>query len=80
MTTASTLFPRCGAAWSGGTIRDMSGNAREWTQARTTGQNPVRGGAYDTVLGGATCAFNFAVFDDGFRLGNTGFRCCAAAP
>ena len=33
---------------------DMSGNVKEWTLARTPGQNPLRGGASNNVVTGLT--------------------------
>ena len=78
---ATGSLPACYARWSDtARIYDLSGNVKEWTKRRAAGQNPVRGGAFDTVLEGASCSFGFAVFDDTFRFGNTGFRCCADAP
>ena len=78
---ATGALPMCYARWSDtDRIFDLSGNVREWTRARAADTNAVRGGAYDTVLSGATCGFTFAVFDDRFRHANTGFRCCADAP
>jgi hypothetical protein len=74
---ATGSLAMCHAVWGADKIFDLTGNAKEWTQARSAGKNPVRGGAFDTVLGGSTCAFDFAVFDDTFRYGNTGFRCCS---
>jgi hypothetical protein len=74
-------LPMCHADWGDGArIHDLTGNLREWTRAAAPGQNPVRGGAFDTVLEGGACRFRFALFDDRFRYGNTGFRCCADAP
>jgi hypothetical protein len=74
-------LPLCHASWGdAGRLHDLTGNLKEWTQASAPGQNPVRGGAFDTVLDGATCRFRFALFDDRFRYENTGFRCCADAP
>ena len=67
-------------SWGSDRIYDLTGNAKEWTVARSLGKNPVRGGAFDNVLPGATCTFDFAVFDDDFRFGNTGFRCCSNTP
>jgi hypothetical protein len=78
---ATGALAMCHARWSDtDRIFDLSGNVREWTAARGAATNPVRGGAYDAVLSGATCGFSFAVFDDRFRHNNTGFRCCADAP
>ena len=78
---ATGALAMCHARWSDtDRIFDLSGNVREWTAARGAATNPVRGGAYDAVLSGATCSFSFAVFDDRFRHNNTGFRCCADAP
>jgi formylglycine-generating enzyme required for sulfatase activity len=74
-------LPMCYASWGDAArIHDLTGNLKEWTQATAPGQNPVRGGAFDTVLDGASCTFRFALFDDRFRYASTGFRCCADAP
>ncbi len=68
----------CHANWGANAqIFDLTGNVREWTQARTAGVNPLRGGSYDTVLEGATCQFSFLAVGDDFRFGNSGFRCCS---
>jgi formylglycine-generating enzyme required for sulfatase activity len=55
---------------------DMSGNVKEWTQARTSGANPLRGGASNNVVTGLTCGLNFTLADDQFFFPNAGFRCC----
>ncbi len=55
---------------------DMSGNVKEWTQARTSGQNPLRGGASNNEVAGLTCGLNFTLADDQFFFPNAGFRCC----
>jgi hypothetical protein len=57
-------------------VFDMSGNAKEWTLARTAGQNPLRGGAANNSVNGLTCKLNFTLADDGFAFPNVGFRCC----
>ncbi len=81
LAVATGSLPMCYARWSDtDRIYDLTGNLREWTAAAAPNQNPVRGGAYDSVLDGATCRFRFALFDDRFRYPNTGFRCCADAP
>ncbi|MCX5741333.1 MAG: MopE-related protein [Proteobacteria bacterium] len=55
---------------------DMSGNVKEWTKARAAGQNPIRGGASNTEVGGLACDLDFTLGDDGFFFPNVGFRCC----
>jgi len=55
---------------------DMSGNVKEWTQARVAGQNPIRGGASNNETSGLTCGLNFTLADDQFFFPNVGFRCC----
>ena len=57
-------------------IFDMSGNAKEWTQARTGGQNPLRGGSANNSVTGLTCRLNFTLADNTFFFPNVGFRCC----
>ncbi|MCZ7680055.1 MAG: MopE-related protein [Sandaracinaceae bacterium] len=67
----------CYADWGGaGRVFDLSGNAEEWTQARSSGVNPVRGGSYNDTSGGMRCDFDFVVANDTFRVPNVGFRCC----
>jgi formylglycine-generating enzyme required for sulfatase activity len=55
---------------------DMSGNVKEWTLARATDQNPLRGGAANNEAAGTTCQLNFTLADNTFFFPNTGFRCC----
>jgi hypothetical protein len=55
---------------------DMSGNVKEWAQARAPGQNPLRGGASNNEVLGTTCSLNFTLADDAFFFPNVGFRCC----
>jgi hypothetical protein len=55
---------------------DMSGNVKEWTAARTAGQNPIRGGASNNLVTGLTCDLSFTLADDTFFFPNVGFRCC----
>lgn len=59
-----------------GKIFDLTGNVREWTQPRSAGRNPLRGGSFDTVLDGSSCGFAFLSVDDTFQFTNSGFRCC----
>jgi hypothetical protein len=66
----------CDSPDSGGGIFDLSGNAREFGLPIASGQNPMRGGSYNSPQFGMTCQFNFSVADDNFRFPNTGFRCC----
>jgi hypothetical protein len=77
----TATLPMCYARWSDSDrLYDLTGNLREWTQASSPGRNPVRGGAFDSLLEGSTCGFRFALFDDRFRYPNTGFRCCSDTP
>ena len=58
----------------------MSGNAKEWTNARSAGVNPLRGGSYDDTQIGISCQWNWVLADDTFRFQNVGFRCCRSTP
>ena len=49
---------------------------KEWTTARATGQNPLRGGASNNEVPGSTCQINFTLANDAFFFPNVGFRCC----
>ena len=55
---------------------DMSGNVKEWAQARLPGQNPLRGGSANNEVDGLTCGLDFTLADDTFFFPNVGFRCC----
>jgi hypothetical protein len=55
---------------------DMSGNVKEWTAARSAGQNPLRGGASNNETNGTTCKLDFSSGDNTFFFPNVGFRCC----
>ncbi|MBK8169196.1 MAG: SUMF1/EgtB/PvdO family nonheme iron enzyme [Sandaracinaceae bacterium] len=67
----------CYANWGGtNRIYDLSGNVKEWTQARTSGVNPLRGGAYNNPGLALQCTYDFTVADDAFLFANVGFRCC----
>jgi hypothetical protein len=71
----------CGVPWTivaGQAIYDMSGNAKEWTLARSAGVNPLRGGSYFDISNGMSCTFNWEVANDSVRLPEVGFRCCRA--
>jgi formylglycine-generating enzyme required for sulfatase activity len=61
-------------------VYDLSGNVKEWTEARSSGVNPLRGGAMNNPSAGTSCNFNFTVADDNFLFFNAGFRCCYTAP
>jgi hypothetical protein len=76
--TADATFPECRANWgAAGSIYDMSGNAKEWTNtAPTASTHEIRGGSYNNLEDGRTCTFNFTVGDNLFSFPNTGFRCC----
>ena len=69
----------CYADWGSAQDRvfDLSGNAKEWTEARSAGVNPLRGGSYNNTANGTSCPFDFVVGDDTFLFENVGFRCCS---
>src|SRR5262249_22074692 len=74
--------PRLAACVSTDGARDLSGNLKEWTND-ITGQTSggvniavLRGGAYDTPLIGATCAFRSSRAPVTSVLPTAGFRCC----
>jgi hypothetical protein len=78
---ATGSLANCYASWGAAAtahIFDMSGNAKEWTQARSAGVNPLRGGSFNNILDGSTCTFNFTVADDTFQFPNVGYRCCSS--
>ena len=67
----------CYANWGGSNrIYDLSGNVKEWTQARSAGVNPLRGGAYNNPGLALQCTYDLTVADDAFLFANVGFRCC----
>ncbi len=69
----------CYARYGGGDrIYDISGNAWEWTQPRSPGVNPMRGGSYNNPGGALSCSFDFVVASDTYQLANVGFRCCSS--
>jgi len=73
-------LPMCYANHGGGMsgrVFDMSGNVKEWTEARSAGVNPLRGGSMNNTRGGISCGFDFTVADDDFQFTNVGFRCCS---
>lgn len=55
---------------------DLTGNVKEWTAARASGQNPLRGGASNNEVPGSSCQINFTLANDAFFFPNVGFRCC----
>ena len=66
----------CHAEHGANDVFDLSGNAKEWVQARAAGQNPLRGGSANNAVNGLTCKINFTLADDTFFFPNVGFRCC----
>jgi hypothetical protein len=66
----------CYADHAAGGVFDMSGNVREWTKARSPGQNPIRGGSSSDLATGISCPLNFSLASDTFFFPNVGFRCC----
>jgi hypothetical protein len=76
-TTGNATFAQCRSALGGGDVFDMSGNLKEWTQTSPSANiYEVRGGSFNNVENGRTCAFNFTVGNTSFRFPTTGFRCC----
>ena len=59
-----------------GRAYDMTGNVKEWVQARLPGENPLRGGASNNEVPGSTCKLDFTLANDEFFFPNAGFRCC----
>jgi hypothetical protein len=66
----------CHAEHGANDVFDLSGNAKEWTQARAPNQNPLRGGSANNAVNGLTCKLNFTLADNTFFFPNVGFRCC----
>ncbi len=72
----------CTAGWgAGGSVFDMSGNLKEWTDDITGQSNGIdiavqRGGSYDTPQAGSTCAFRLTRAAVNVVEQETGFRCC----
>jgi hypothetical protein len=75
-TLATGFSAACHAEHTTGDVFDMSGNVKEWTQARVFGQNPLRGGSSNNAVNGLTCKLNFTLADNEFFFPNVGFRCC----
>ncbi len=75
---ATGSFGQCKSPWgAAGDIYDMSGNVKEWTNTQqSNGLFELRGGSYNNIESGRTCAFNYVVGDQAFAFQNTGFRCC----
>jgi formylglycine-generating enzyme required for sulfatase activity len=68
---------QCFAEWgTEGEVFDMSGNVKEWTEARSADVNPLRGGSHNNTAAGISCQFDFTVANDDFAFPNVGFRCC----
>lgn len=69
-------MPNCYREYNSAKVYDLSGNVKEWVQARSTGVNPLRGGATNNPQDGIGCDFDFTLADDKFLFFNAGFRCC----
>jgi len=76
--TGSGTFSGCRTNWGGaGSVYDLSGNVKEWTNTEViAGVHELRGGSYNNIESGRTCDFDFTVAADDFAFPNTGFRCC----
>ncbi|MBK8169411.1 MAG: hypothetical protein IPK60_03590 [Sandaracinaceae bacterium] len=79
--TTDALLPTgsltgCGAVVAGGTVYDMSGNAKEITIARSGGGIPLRGGSFTNDGWGLECDFDWTVVSSTYAFPTTGFRCC----
>ena len=80
ITLATGSRASCYASWGGSSrIYDMSGNVEEWTAARASGVNPLRGGSSNDTAGGMRCDFDFVVANDTFQVPTVGFRCCRSS-
>jgi hypothetical protein len=86
LSTASSNLKHCSSDWSSlqgnpasTGIFDITGNLREITRSSITDYR-LMGGAFNTDSElGATCDFSFYSVVSGFRLFDTGFRCCFAS-
>ncbi len=76
-------------------VFDLSGNLAEWTDDRRDIQDTagapagagtdsaiytLRGGAFDSFVGGMTCDFMGTQVHPNFAFSDTGFRCCSSCP
>jgi hypothetical protein len=73
---ATGALAECRAVTAGGSVYDLSGNAKELVASRPTGAIPVRGGSYNQGGFGASCDFDWQLVSSSFRFENVGFRCC----
>jgi hypothetical protein len=73
---ATGALAECRAVTAGGSVYDLSGNAKELVASRPTGAIPMRGGSYNQGGFGASCDFDWQVVSSSFRFENVGFRCC----
>jgi hypothetical protein len=76
---AGGSMPMCRQTFTSRNVFDLSGNVKEWTQARSAGVNPLRGGASNNTATGISCTFDFTLASDTFQFANVGFRCCASS-
>ena len=80
-TGSQTTFQECRAEWGTTDAWDLSGNVQEWTNTQvSTNVYAIRGGSYNDIEIGRTCAFDFEVGSTSFRFPTTGFRCCNYPP
>ncbi|MFH0900667.1 MAG: MopE-related protein [Pseudomonadota bacterium] len=60
-------------------VRDMSGNAEEWTASESapgSGAYRVRGGSYYSIAGAMSCQYSFLSLAGTTAFEHLGFRCC----
>jgi len=76
--TGSPTFSSCRTSWgAAGSVHDLSGNVREWTNTSVAaGVYELRGGSFTSIEDGRQCGFDFAVAAQDFAHPGTGFRCC----
>ena len=86
LATASSNLKHCSADWSNllgnpaaTGIYDITGNLREIAK-NASNDYRLMGGAFNTdIEAGAACDFSYYSVVQGFRLFDTGFRCCFAS-
>ncbi len=70
----------CAARHAAGSVFDLSGNLKEWTNdAAAPGFYRVRGGSFQSPSVGLACDFTFSVMEADATVPAVGFRCCRSA-